>query len=315
MSQTSLRDSLDLVEVKTGLFFSVDTLRTFIPDAATAVFFAHLYEMDHIHMSALLSRVLNTDLASALFNEGEGHSSDLQDYIVDIASAAGVDMGQTTFNEEPPKGEILPEVWAQLEVEVAQSIKDVAAKLEGVIGLLPGKQGSMVFESMMKMNKLRPTIGVHGARITHERQKENLVILDVSGSMNSDTVGRIVEDVVAMSYMANAHMAIVSDSTTYWIPGSYSVEDILTHATYCGTHYETLVDLFDRDWGTVITIADYDSSYGAKEHIANNSVGSIDTVLDISLVNRPTFLAECVGQLATEVRPLLVANSRHVLRD
>lgn len=32
-------------------------------------------------------------------------------------------------------------------------------------------------------------------------------------------------------------------------------------------------------------------------------------VLDISLVGRPTFLAECVGQLAKEVRPLMVARN------
>jgi hypothetical protein len=30
-------------------------------------------------------------------------------------------------------------------------------------------------------------------------------------------------------------------------------------------------------------------------------------VLDVSLVGRPTFLAECVGQLADEVRPILTA--------
>jgi hypothetical protein len=30
-------------------------------------------------------------------------------------------------------------------------------------------------------------------------------------------------------------------------------------------------------------------------------------------VNQPTFLAQCVGQLADEVRPLLIANSSYVL--
>ena len=55
-----------------------------------------------------------------------------------------------------------------------------------------------------------------------------------------------------------------------------------------------------------VTIADYDSSLGAKQVLASRS-GRIGTVLDISLVGKPTFLSECVGQLADEVKPLLVA--------
>ena len=41
--------------------------------------------------------------------------------------------------------------------------------------------------------------------------------------------------------------------------------------------------------------------------------GSIQQVLDISLVNGPTFLAECLGQLAAEVRPLMIASTNYVL--
>jgi hypothetical protein len=120
--------------------------------------------------------------------------------------------------------------------------------------------------------------------------------------------------VVALSYKANAHLAIVSDATVHWAPGSYSTDDVLDRATYGGTHYETLRELLDMDWGTVITVADYDSSLSAKGSIARLCNGTIDTVLDVSLVNQPTFLAECVGQLAREVRPILIANSTYVLR-
>ena len=56
----------------------------------------------------------------------------------------------------------------------------------------------------------------------------------------------------------------------------------------------------------VVCFADYDSSWSSKEAIAQ-CTGHIDLVLDISLVSRPTYLAEVVGQLADEVRPLLVA--------
>jgi hypothetical protein len=57
----------------------------------------------------------------------------------------------------------------------------------------------------------------------------------------------------------------------------------------------------------VVTIADYDSSWSAREEIKKECTGKIELLLDISLVSRPTFLSEVVGQLATEVRPLLVA--------
>jgi hypothetical protein len=206
-------------------------------------------------------------------------------------------------------------VWTSLEVDVAQSLKDVADKLGDMVGLMPGKQGEMVFKSMMTMNAKRPTIGDHKARIQHGRQKENLLILDVSGSVTQGTVHKIVDDVVAMSYMANAHMAIVSNTCTHWDPGTYGSDNIVAAAEFGGTYYETLESLLQRDWGVVITVADYDSSQDAKRHIKQNCFGHIDQVLDISLVNRPTFLAECVGQLADEVRPLLIARSTRVLSN
>lgn len=304
----SLSDQLELVEVKPGLKFSKQVLIDLLPDAETALFFSKVYELNHVQVSRLLATVLNTDLSRALFNEGHAHSMDLQDYIVDdLAPAVALNKGDITFNADVPKGEILPEVWKSMEVEIADSIKAVASKLEQVFGLMPGKQGKMVFQSMAKLNAKRPTIGDYRAKIQHERQTENLLILDVSGSVNADTVSRIINDVVSLSYMANAHMAVVSNTTTHWDPGTYSVDDVLDACEYGGTHYETLRPLLDRDWGVVICIADYDSSYGAKAACAKGK-GSIEELFDVSIVGRPTFLAECVGQKAKKVTPMLVSS-------
>ena len=323
MSSAELKRSLDLIEVKPGVKFSLATLREILPDAETVLFFGKVYELDYQQLSSLMLQVLNSDLAQALFGEGHEHSSDLQDYLVGYEDEWGtwhpglVDaarVGDITLSPDVPKGEILPQVWESLEVEVARAIKDVAAKMEAVVSMMPGKQGKMVFRSMMTMNAKRPVLGDFKARIHHDRVKENLLILDVSGSMNANTIARIIDDVVALSYTANAHMAVVSNTTTHWEPGSYSVDDVLRACEYGGTHYETLEPLFTgRDWGTVITVADYDSSLSAKTHLRQRCTARIDTVLDISLVNRPTFLAECVGQLADEVRPILVASSPYVL--
>lgn len=338
-SSADLEASLEIIEVKPGVRFSTQVLRDLLPDAETVLFFGKVFDLDYTQLSELMHLCLDSDLAKELFR-GD-HSTDLQGYLLDgwdeheewcainwidtdgecsctpqhhDAIVPLAKRGKVSLKPDVPKGEILPEVWKSLQVEVAQSIKAVAAKLQSVVGMLPGKQGQMVFGSMMKMNARRPTIGVHQAHIHHAPQKENLVVLDVSGSMTSDTVRKIVDDVVALSYMANASMAIVSNTTTYWEPGAYGTPEVLAAAEYGGTHYETLADLFDRDWGTVVTIADYDSSWSAKEHLAR-CTGNIDEVLDISLVNRPTFLAECVGQRAASVRPLLIGRSQYVLES
>jgi hypothetical protein len=316
MSSAELKRSLDLVEIKPGLRFSLATLKALLPDTETILFFGKVYDLDAYQLSDLLRQVLKSDLSEALFAEGQDHSNELQDYICDIVD---VDDYEVSFGDAVtgqavvPAGEILPQVWEQLEVTVAQSIKDVAAKLnDAVLNRLPGKQGSMVFGHMMKLNAKRPTLGDFRASVTHARQAENLVILDDSGSVNAGTVQRIIEDVVALSYQANAHFALVSNTCRYWEPGTYDVDTILSVGEYGGTHYEELAPLFEKDWGVVITIADYDSSPEAKG-VLKQCTGRIDQVLDISLVNKPTFLAQCVGQLAADVQPLLIGSSYYVM--
>jgi hypothetical protein len=322
MTQSSLRSSteisadLHVLDVKPGLKFSLGNLRQMIPDVETALFFAKCYELDAHQLGRFLHSLFNTNLTRALLAEGGLHSTDLQDYLLDgwededgnwhdpICDAAT--KGSITLGAKRPQGEILPEVWKQLELEVADSIKAVAQKLEQVISHLPGKKGELVFQQLAKFNHRRNSIGVGAAGVDYPPLKENLVILDVSGSMTAETIHTIIEDVVALSYEANAHMAIVSNTCTYWTPGSYSVQDVLDHCEFAGTHYEQLVPLFDRDWGTVTCIADYDSAPAAQWALAQ-CTGRIDVVLDVSLVNRPTYLAECVGQLAEEVKPLLIA--------
>lgn len=295
-----------LIEVKPGMKFSVAALKQILPDVETIMFFAKLYELDARQLGNLLATLTGSTVAQALTAEGGMHSTELQDYICDIGYEYLINSGAIVLGEKQPKGEILPELWASLEIEVAKSIKQVAEKLVSVVGHMPGKQGQMAFKSMMVMNAKRPVLGDHKAYIHHAPEKQNLVILDVSGSMTEETVRIILDDVIALAYMANAHLAIVSNTTTHWMPGEYSVPAVLAAAEFGGTHYETLASLLDEQWGVVVTIADYDSSWDAKRAISART-GSIDQVLDISLVSQPTYLSEVVGLKATEVKPLLVA--------
>lgn len=315
MTRSSVASELTLYEVKPGLKFALTTLKAMLPDVETLLFFGKVYELDYRQLSALLATVFQGNSLVDELQRGD-HSTDLQDYVVDLCDQTSYfDEGDITFSPNVPHGEVLPHVWESLQIEVANSLKEVAAKLSDMVGLMPGKQGSMVFSSMMKMNAKRPTIGDYRARVHHAGARENLLILDVSGSMTHGTVSMIVDDVVALSYVANAHLAIVSNTTTHWEPGNYDSASVLAKAEFGGTHYETLEPLLNRDWGVVITVADYDSSRSAAEHIARNCTGSIETVLDVSLVNQPTFLAEVVGRLASEVKPVLVANSHYVLSN
>lgn len=306
MSQSTSNSSNDmtLFEVKPDIYLSAGTLRRHLPTVELALFFAKVYQLDYTKLGQLLRMLFNTPVVQAL-TEGS-HSVELQDYLVETVPTEILAEMQQFTSEPMPSSEVLVQLWKSLEVEVAKSIQEVANKLAGTLHLLPSKEGDMLFASMAKINRLRPTVGVYGAHIRHAPVPEVLVVLDVSGSMTEETIEAIIGDVVAMSYNANASLAVVSNSAFLWAPGGYSVKDVLAKAEYGGTHYEQLKPLFDQSWGTVITIADYDSSPSAMKTLANCK-GHIGQVLDISLVSRTTFLAECVGQLADEVRPLMLA--------
>ena len=295
---------MTLFEVKPDIYLSAGTLRRHLPTVELALFFAKVYQLDYTKLGQLLRMLFNTPVVQAL-TEGS-HSVELQDYLVETVPTEILAEMQQFTSEPMPSSEVLVQLWKSLEVEVAKSIQEVANKLAGTLHLLPSKEGDMLFASMAKINRLRPTVGVYGAHIRHAPVPEVLVVLDVSGSMTEETIEAIIGDVVAMSYNANASLAVVSNSAFLWAPGGYSVKDVLAKAEYGGTHYEQLKPLFDQSWGTVITIADYDSSPSAMKTLANCK-GHIGQVLDITLVSRTTFLAECDGQLADEVRPLMLA--------
>jgi len=311
ISSSQLREATELIYIDNKTAFSVNTLRDLLPDMETALFFCMVYKLRYKEMSDLLYKLFNGNVVQAL--RAGDHSTDLQSYIVDCVPPDVLEQAKPQFVAKPTPAEVLVELWDAVQTDVAKSIREVAEKLKGTIGRMPGKTGAMTFSHMMKLNKQRPTIGRYSAHIDHGRVAENLVILDVSGSMTEATIRTLINDVVGLSWAANAHLATVSNETHHWEPGAYDVQGVLRVAAYGGTRYETLAPLLDRDWGTVVTIADYDSSGSAKSWIAAKATGKVEQVLDISLVDRPTFLSQCIGQLAQEVRPLLVANSYRVL--
>lgn len=313
-SHRKLANEFDLFEFAPGKKGTWGTLQRMLPDVQTALFFGKAYDLDYHKLSDLVYTLFKSPLIDVL-RKGN-HSVDLQGYIVSVVPTdVMAELGSVATGDPVPQGEFLPELFKAAEITIATSIKSVTDKLALVLDTLPSKTGNMVFGHMAKLNKQRGSIGTYNAQIRHAQVPSSLVILDVSGSMTEETIRVIVDDVVAMSWEAEATLAIVSNTCHVWEPGTYNTKDILARAEYGGTRYETLAPLFDgRDWGTVITVADYDSSYSASQALSKMS-GRIGEVIDISLVNRVTYLAECVGQLADKVTPVLIANSPYVLSN
>jgi hypothetical protein len=309
-----LHSSSEVVTFDSGRAFPKQFLIDALPDVETVLFFAKVYDLAPQDVTALLNICVPSDVVTALTVEADMHSLSLQDYVVEeFFDGDEWHYSDLSFLEclpgakAPVDAEILPEVWKNIELVIAQSIKDVASTISGTIEHMPGRTGSMVFQTMAKVNARRPTIGDYKAGFKHEQLKRVLVVFDVSGSMSEPTVRTIVDDVVGLAYEANAALAIVSNSAFFYQAGAFSTSQVLEDAEYGGTHYEMLVPLFtDQDWDAVVTIADYDSSPAAARALArcNSKIGQL---FDVSLVDRSTYRAECLAPLADEVRPLLIA--------
>ena len=302
------QEAFEFLGLPSGGKISWEKLRELLLDVPTALFFAKAYKLPRKDVVELLSRLFNLPVLGAL-QEG-GHSEELQDYLADVFPEEMVNVfsGKAEAPEAAaPNEELLLPLWEAAQLELAASIQEVADRLGKVLASLPGREGHMAFKTMAKMNR-RGTVGSFDAFVKHQAApKPNLVILDVSGSMTEPTVATIVEDVVRLAWGADAWLAIVSDSCFVWEPGSATVQSILDSAEYRGTHYEELLPLFlEREWGVVTTIADYDSSWSVKSVFNQKARSSIETLLDLSLVERPTFMAEVLGILAKEVKPLMV---------
>lgn len=317
LGQAGAAHALAMFTIAPGKQISVTALKELLPDVETALFFAKAYKFDYAKLSELISTLFSSDVIDALLMEGGSHSTELQNYIIDTVPPGVYQMapGSIQYGDEqdPPDTELLGQAVEAALVEIAESIQTIADKIGSVLQHMPSKYGQMTFSHLRKFNTQRAALGTYEAQIQHEATPPRLVIFDVSGSMSAEVVERIVDEVVGLAYEVNASLAIVSNDTFFWNAGAFHTRDVLDAAQYGGTHYETLVPVLDQDWATVITIADYDSSAAASDYIRSHAKGQIGEVIDVSLVNRPTYLAECVGQLAGKVTPILVSNTRHAI--
>ena len=315
MSNTEVKDSLTLFRLDSKRLISVQKLKELLPDVQTAAWFGAYYKLSRTKLAELFLILFDSPVLQALMTEGYKHSTSLQTYLAQALSQAEygeLQMQKVVQPEAPAPDLILPQLWEAAEVKVATVLREVADTITDVVDRLPSKNGKMVFRTLAKMNAYRPTVGVYEPHISHHRRASSLLILDVSGSMTEETIRTIAADVVGLAWKADAHLAVVSNTMTAWEPGGYDVKAILRAAEFGGTHYEQLAPLFNQNWGTVITVADYDSSWSAKEVLSGCS-STIEEIIDISLVDRPTFLSESLGHMAKKITPMIVGSDRFPL--
>ena len=245
--------------------------------------------------------------AVAKILEGCTFSTELQGYMEQDLGFYELSSG--TPSSAPPEkvsDTLLTMQWDLMELEIAHSIQKVGNKLHATLGSMPGREMAMFFEHTATMNRRRPTLGDYRATFKYTEKAPNLVILDVSGSIGEKAVKAVAEEVVSLGYKADAHLALVSTSTLHWEPGTYSVRSILESAEYGGTQYESLAPLFhNRDWETVVTMADYDGYSNARDRLSELP-GSIEKLVDISLVRKPTHLAMCLESRAKECEAMSI---------
>ena len=288
-----------------------EVLREILPDLDTALFFASVFELDYNELSMLLELVFQQhsgDVLRALLN-GQ-HSTELQDYVVDVVPTHVVDVQDVVWSADPELGlnTDLVALFRNAVVPVASTLKQVGQAVGSVLDQFPSIVGQLTFEHLAKWDTRRSSVGQYKAVMKHSRDR-NLLIVDDSGSMTSETIRTLASDFVALAFELNATLALVSNSCRVFQPGTATVQGILDMMETGGTHYETLVPLFKQQWANVLCVADYDSSLSAKEVFRRETPkGIVGQVFDISLVTRPTFLGEVVAQASNNpVQTVLVS--------
>lgn len=287
-------------------YFNEQKLIEVLDTPAKLVIFSRAMQLDHNGFRRLVKAMGYNGVAEIMARWG--HSSSLQSYVVSndfISEPTQMSFILDDDDElkESDRANLLAEILSLASVKVIDKIEDLCRLLAHQLVTNAGEaQTRLGFQFIQQYadahKRVKPTYGLGIQRVVEGGTLDNLVILDVSGSMGTSTVNAITDEVIALAEEADATLAIVSNNCYYWLPGTATASAVRNAAEYRGTHYEELVKLLDeKDWGTVITIADYDSSLSAKQTIAAQVTTRVQQVLDISLVERPTFLSECVGQL------------------
>lgn len=202
-------------------------------------------------------------------------------------------------------------------VKLPESIQELADGLFiEVLSNLPTGRASYVIEHFQQVSKFG-TFGTMKTGLEYEKNTNACVVLDCSGSMGYRLGEAIANAVVHLANELKCDLILVSSAAKRLPAGTFSAETVKRNWQNAGTYYNQLVPHFkdiSQSYDVVVTIADYDSIPSHKIEIAKLCKAKVHTLYDICVqyveqspgVAKSSFLAECLGQLAKEVKPVFV---------
>ena len=136
-----INSSTDVTTFTTGRSFPTKFLKATLPDVETVLFFAKVYDLYPQDVSSLLYTCVPSPVVEAFTAQAMDHSMALQDYLVE--EFQDVD-GSWVYPDleflealpgakAPVNAELLPEVWANIELTIASSIAEVASTISSTI--------------------------------------------------------------------------------------------------------------------------------------------------------------------------------------
>jgi hypothetical protein len=275
------------------------------------ILFGQLYQLDAEQLTRLAQIVFAEDDMVQMLTAAD-HSYTLQSYIEELGYDLEV-VEQITYSSakhNPEHDSLLAQLFEAHQVGVTDLVVKISEKFSKFLSTLPGHESKLEVMRLGKVNRRTGLPVSQRARIEYSNLLPNLLIIDVSSSQGRTLIESVVDDCIALAVKYDMHLAIVSHTAEWYVPGTYDRDSVMNSPCMMGgTRYAALAEIgvASQQWGTVVCLADID---GQRSDMTawEQAGGSIDQVIDISTVAGQTWLSEIVNvQAPGAVQQLVVA--------
>lgn len=318
------------VELKPGVRFDETWLKEtlFLTDDEAAalgvskydglILFGQLYKLNVQQLMVLARIVHKTDDMVMMLTESD-HSYTLQSYIekLDVPLEINETITYSSAKTNPEYDSLLTTLFDAHQVGITDLVLKISDKFSKFLSAQPGHESKLEVRRLSKVNRRTGMPVSQRARIEYSNLLPNLLIIDVSGSQGRTLIESIVDNCIDLAVKYEMHLAIVSNSAEWYVPGTYDRDAVMgSPCMNGGTRYAALAEIgvASQQWGTVVTLADIDGHRNDMD-AWRQAGGTIDKVVDISTVAGQTWLSEIVAvQSASKVQQLVVAPENHAAR-
>jgi hypothetical protein len=325
-----MKTSSHSVELKPGVRFDAVWLKDTLfleDDEANAlgvskydgmILFGQLYQLDAQQLMGLARIVFDTDDMVMMLTEAD-HSYTLQSYITELATPLEIDEVVTFSHERtvPERDSLLTQLFEAYQIGITDLVVSISDKFSKFLGMQPGHESKLEVQRLNRVNRRTGLPVQQRPRIEYSNLLPNLLIIDVSSSQGQTLIENIVDNCIDLAVKYDMHLAIVSHTAEWFVPGTYDRDTVLNSPCMNGgTRYAALAEIgvASQQWGTVVTVADIDGQ-SSDMTAWSQAGGSIDKVVDISTVAGQTWLSEIVNvQAPGDVQQLVVAPENHAAR-